>query len=431
MVNAQLVTHGVGQGLFYSGSVMPLHHEGEVNFVYDCGVRDDGKGHPTLASTISTYKGTLPPRGSGGKKQLDLLFISHLHDDHTAGLPELLKDVETRYLFLPYLAEWERALVFMQSSGGEAWFPSFLADPVLFATTELGVRYVVLLTGAEPKGGRPGREDNPDRPPQEDLEGSLDRAVSMLEDDPNRDRTLAGERGLPRWQSLKLDQRVLLKTDSRPLRLPYWRFKFFSAPPNQGALAQFRNDVNALLRGRSLADLLTSPAGIKGLEAAYEKLSDSSRELHWKVNNTSLVTYHGPNNQALGDAHTSCSGPNCCKFVSGPCLGGSFGEPFGTLLTGDLHFLYSDLYLQQMTHFASEQRLISTLLMPHHGARSSWNPRLLQDLPNLKQVIASASVHSRYGHPSAGPIQDVIQAGRDYYWSRQQHDVRVDMHLRV
>lgn len=431
VIGAQLVTHGVGQGLFYSGEITSHPQKEELNFVYDCGVRDDGKGHPTLASCISRYKGTLPPRASGGKKQLDLLFISHLHDDHTAGLPELLKDVETRYLFLPYLAEWERALTLMQSSGGEAWFTSFLADPVLFATTELGVRYVVLLSRAEPKEGGPGREDVPDRPTREDPEASLDRAVSELADDPNPDRTLAGERALPRWQSLKLDERVLFKTDARSLRLPYWRFKFYSVPPNQGVLAQFRNDVLALLKDKSLAALLTSPAGIKSLESAYEKLSDSSKEVHWNINNTSLVTYHGPNDRAHGLAHTSCSGPKCCKFGSGPCLGGSFGDPFGTLLTGDLHFLQPDLYTKQMTHFASEQRQISTMLMPRHGARSSWNPRLLQDLPNLRQVIASASVQSRYGHPSAGPIQDVLQAGRDYYWSKQQHDVRVDMYLRI
>lgn len=74
--------YGVGQGLFYSGSI----NSGMYNFVYDCG----GKTN-LVKKTINL----LPPK-------LDFVAISHLHKDHINGIEELFKRCNITKVFLPY-----------------------------------------------------------------------------------------------------------------------------------------------------------------------------------------------------------------------------------------------------------------------------------------------------------------------------------------
>ena len=74
--------HGIGQGLFYSGSIA----NGGFNFVYDCGSES-----PAMLRTI-----TLPCA------DLDFVAISHFHDDHVNGLPALFRNHRVEKVFLPY-----------------------------------------------------------------------------------------------------------------------------------------------------------------------------------------------------------------------------------------------------------------------------------------------------------------------------------------
>ena len=60
----------VGQGLFYSGDI------GRFNFVYDCGCSRDFLKKIGV-KVIGPYKRRMD------RKTIDLLVISHFHDDHT------------------------------------------------------------------------------------------------------------------------------------------------------------------------------------------------------------------------------------------------------------------------------------------------------------------------------------------------------------
>lgn len=75
--------HGIGQGLFYSGSI----DDNKFNFIYDCGGSTE-----KLEKEIETL----------GNKDIDFLVISHLHDDHINGLPILLKRTNIKRIYLPY-----------------------------------------------------------------------------------------------------------------------------------------------------------------------------------------------------------------------------------------------------------------------------------------------------------------------------------------
>lgn len=139
---ASLVTdftfHNVGEGLFYSGEV------GSFNFIYDCGA--EKRGH--LYNVIENYtKGKQPSK-------LDLLILSHLHDDHVSGLNVLLDRIPVDTVVLPYLPPIERLMVALRNKDLPLWFYEFLADPVSFLFERKRVKKVVLLGGREPSEPR-------------------------------------------------------------------------------------------------------------------------------------------------------------------------------------------------------------------------------------------------------------------------------------
>ena len=94
---ADFTFHNVGQGLFYTGKV------GDFNFMYDCG--SERRRH--LNSVISNYK-----NHKLTVSRVDLLILSHLHDDHVAGLNALLNNgISIDTTILPYLPPIERLMV--------------------------------------------------------------------------------------------------------------------------------------------------------------------------------------------------------------------------------------------------------------------------------------------------------------------------------
>ena len=91
--------HKVGEGLFYSGRI------DNFNFVYDCGAQCDSQHKSRhLNSVVDNYTSALRT----AKANVDLLILSHLHEDHVAGLNRLLSQVSVDIVMLPYLPPFER-----------------------------------------------------------------------------------------------------------------------------------------------------------------------------------------------------------------------------------------------------------------------------------------------------------------------------------
>ncbi len=95
------IIHPVGQGGFYSEKLTDGNEE--VSVIYDCG----GNNQKTMESYLENYY--------PGKidKNIDAVFISHMHEDHINGLEYLLTHFNVRYLFLPQLNEGEKLEAFL------------------------------------------------------------------------------------------------------------------------------------------------------------------------------------------------------------------------------------------------------------------------------------------------------------------------------
>lgn len=88
------VIHPIGQGGFYTETFTDENNHELFNMVYDCGSETDKSRH--ILSYLKKYI-------SGSNKNIDAVFISHLHNDHINGLDYLLRTSTVRNLFLPQL----------------------------------------------------------------------------------------------------------------------------------------------------------------------------------------------------------------------------------------------------------------------------------------------------------------------------------------
>ncbi|MDE6188800.1 MAG: MBL fold metallo-hydrolase, partial [Clostridia bacterium] len=86
---------GVGQGLFYTGSLM----HGTYNFVFDCG---SSSRELYLNKQIDEYVHELSYNRKI-KPNIDFMVVSHFHKDHINGIFTLLNECNVKKLYLPYL----------------------------------------------------------------------------------------------------------------------------------------------------------------------------------------------------------------------------------------------------------------------------------------------------------------------------------------
>ena len=79
--------HNVGQGLFYLGSI------GNFKLIYNVRTQNETLVNLAIERQLHSWKG----------KKINLLIISHLHEDHANGVPYLLENVDVDSVILPYL----------------------------------------------------------------------------------------------------------------------------------------------------------------------------------------------------------------------------------------------------------------------------------------------------------------------------------------
>ena len=119
-----------------------------------------------LSNSISEYKSLIHGR-------LNLLFISHLHDDHVSGIPELIRDVAVDAVVLPEIMVDMRLLLAAQHDGIESnpELIEFYEDPELFFARR-GVKRIyrlgpgnsaveTLFTDPPPRSNRSNSKQDP------------------------------------------------------------------------------------------------------------------------------------------------------------------------------------------------------------------------------------------------------------------------------
>lgn len=389
-----------------------MHAHPTFRYVYDCG--EYGQSRSNVVSAVSAYGKEL--KGA----DLDILFISHAHADHTNAISDLFTTItggkgRIKTIVLPLLDPLDRLIAFAQSSGREHAPVEGLALEILIdpaAALSPLARDVIFMVGTDgpPSDLDPVDPDDPDDPINNTLrgdDGDLGALVARL--------PFGLEGGLPtrKGQVVTLSHTVdiLLKNPHRSDcddDADDWCFKTFVDPAVFAQRVTFVTELKRRLQSKKLGagrlvdkltvaamrELLTTYA--IDLTAAYGAAITPK-----DVNVTSMSLYSGPK-------HSSMRRNGRLRIGTGiiPC-----GRAKGWLLTGDASLGVKarlDAFLQ---HFDGVKASVAVLTLPHHGSGHSFSEGLLGLWSSRTLYTTNANPPVKWQHPAARVVNAVSSIG--------------------
>ena len=388
-INGTFRFHAVGQGLFYSGLINNTSYSrGETfSFVYDCG---SISSRYFLHREIDHYKALLPyVVHSKRKKRLDLLIVSHMHDDHVNGLEYLLNNVEVDTVVMPYTDSVIRLLARAESSSEEKFLRTFYMDPIGWFSSK-GV-HRILLIGSPPEGDYRH-------------EGSNDYIRSRYNEEYDRvhvDRScILASGNIGETDILYLDNKA--KAHMQAHISFCWSFRFSNLPLPEAE--KYIDVVESFQREKMLPldDIFHDRLMTKELARRLRNAIPAGKT----VNRTSVVVEHEP---FLKDGGTTLFQSSIPIHI-GPSMRKHNPKRFfynlleisdycqRTVLTGDIELMEDEsLPLGDKLEYTVFQ-------YPHHGARKA-----LPDPASRYNAVPvfSAGIVNKYGHPHPDVIKEL------------------------
>lgn len=385
-MDSNFFVHPVGQGLFYSGHFFGDNHK-IFNFVYDCG---------NCTSGFNKYgrKAVQSYSEMNDNNTIDLLAISHFHNDHISGIASLLKGFTLKKVVMPYIGPKTVYLV------------TYLIEICL----QYGIKIeeILLLTA-----GAQENEISEDEFPRE--EGLKD----FSEDDSKQQSLLDNEIEDGEVNDSKVQIRVC-KTASFILKYTeMWEFNFFNLHTTNSNLLKLAKGIESIAKKYGTLELaINHELGLSDIKKLYDQIFKSK-----SFNATSLCCYHGPKKTTKANLNLrlrSFYGARNLSIHALPLHSGLFGiesndlgDNIGTLLTGDIDLEPIDNYQQFHQHFSCVKNQVGVIFFPHHGSKKEWNDKLYKDFGSTNTIwIASCGIGNTYGHPNIGCIEKVLK-GRD------------------
>lgn len=383
--------HGIGQGLFYSGSIhKQVTSDCDFNFIYDCGTLY-AKDNCFLEREIDDCFQNGHPRH---KPTVHALFLSHLHRDHISGVPYLLKNYCVKNVFLPYFTPEELFLFASDTDISDVELRTLYTDPIEYFT---GKNCRVFLV-------HPIQTDREDR------------------ESPNNEPYPFTEQA-----GIFIEGNVVRNTESKTLNEVYdvwgglsicayrydWRFSIYQdqTEREQESIrtkiehAFIKNKISPILPGGQLdvaaLDQVWSDSSLcKNIKALYSSVKSG-------INQSSLVLYHEPTTETL----MSVSG-EYCPICPGCCDRRALLA--GTLLTGDidLHFLRDEgKAFEKFIEDSLRFNTIGILQLPHHGSGHNVCVNQIKKIiyAHMAYLVCSYGFRNRFRHPDPFILDELMR----------------------
>ncbi|ROI00218.1 ComEC/Rec2 family competence protein [Chryseobacterium daecheongense] len=361
--NAEFKFHPIGQGCFYSGII----HVDAAKFhlVYDCGTNSP---EHFLLSEIEDYKTMM------AGNPLDLLMISHFHKDHVNGVFKLLRGLTCKNLIIPYYPPIERLILALTADGTDDDYIEFLKDPVTYLyARDYNIERIIIVGGPNDNQDSDQLINREGVSPEDGITpGKLILQMDLYDDEEIEDWVKRNEENKERY----LDPNVKFLKKPYRVWLPYWEFVFYLEKYDEILLVEkVSTEIDTLIKSKnlSISDLFEKKY-LKELEKIYKSYFTN-------LNNTSLVTYHGPyNNTANPDQMICCYSTYVHDFywrsLPTHCC--------GTLLTGDIELERLASIEKLKDYYKFYWKRICYFQVPHHGSENNWNrtePNGLHEFP--------------------------------------------------
>jgi hypothetical protein len=427
----------VGQGSFQFCSIelTSMGNSGSFSYVYDCG--SISKRH-----SLKTEIDSLVSELRNQSKNLDLVFISHAHEDHLNGLPHLLDKatgVVADVVVMPLLSPVDRliGLASAQRSSarrGSRFFRSFMIDP-LGALAGLGVKRVIQISasglGQEylEVGGEPPSLDNVNQ----EQAPRLASGWSIT----GRERLSA--------QSASDRGRV---ADDSAFEIEIGGFPLWLLVPyvDPGVTRHHEKFLELLAKslGRTKEELLTwltRPGSIEVLAKKHRRMLRHCYEKISNLNGTSMSLYSGPRFHPNGR-------PEITPVFSGYAGNLGFarrswiwwcvsryhrrqnGGRIAWLSSGDSELGELSSRSAFLAHYSRVLSTVGTFVLPHHGSEPNFDVGLLRAIqPNA--CISSSASKGKWRHPAKEVVDEIETRGILIARVNEILDTRLDETVRV
>jgi len=371
-MEASLMFHNVGQGLFYSGQIK-CENESNFNFVYDCGGVETTPRSRSLTLDTCIDRHTTYLAG----QDIDMLVISHFHSDHINGISKLLEKNKINDIIIPFYTFEERLLIQLHECDTYRTNDqiSFLVNPYQFLMDK-GVQRIIVITHQQNNDGM-----------RIDKSIDLDKLISVIPDGNEYDE-------------LRNNNSIIVKTDKEPIKKDCWHFAFY-------ADVKFKGKFNSSLAKNRIEDLKNATTeqdrqkAIKEIKASYNVSSG-------QMNETSLIMVHKCDNCTKPmDMYQFPNIGHGILWSYKRCHSSLINEPQIHILTGDFNFkttCWNDVKKHFGTFIDSENLVMQ---IAHHGSIDNWDIKILADAEHSLFVIPFGA-KNRYGHPSIEVEKDIV-----------------------
>lgn len=373
----------VGQGGLLVGEAKV--DSARLSWVYDCGSNQ--------LEPLRREIGRIP-----ADRPLDLLFLSHLDNDHVSGVDHLLLQVDVEEVVLPYLSELERTLTTAEEMARGALSTSFLdfvnsPEGWLF---DRGVRRVTFIA-PDPGDGDVG-PDLPELPGPREPERKVEQFRAKWSRRPVQDSPRSTAGVVEAVRVFETGASLLLLGNGEPLGailLPYVH------PPSIERLDKFRRELDKLfpdLTPIEIIDMARTRDGREKLRRCYDAL--------WTDHNkVSLSLYMG----------------------AGAREGG-----WAWLSTGDADLKAGSRRKAFLRFFARLRENVVALVMPHHGAALSFDPELVSSAAFPKLLVGVvASGKNKWDHPNEEVVDAIKARNLEYRNVKEKPETAFKMSFQI
>lgn len=399
--------HPVGQGGLFSATLRSTRKK-EFRFVYDCG----GTKKP-LEREINNIAAKDDP--------IDMLFLSHLHNDHVNGIENLLKRYNVKTVVLPYMDnDMKRAVLYYCAGRGRST-TALRANRIIQNPREYFHEQNIIFV--EPRG------EEPDSRPGDDDAGDDNDIAPVFDDIDTEDiGDLGGapegdDRLRPVWacrngsaggwgiRSIDLSSpndpvtpdRMIVFCESGVLE--NWTLIPYVHPLPRSLVNAFINKVENVFGpfdNNKLRDIIKCKKDRKRLSDCYRVLKTSG-STKFNDNMVSMTLYSGP-----------LKGPGKYFMThKARCYRTNTG---GWMLTGDTNLKDDKRRLAFLIRYLKYLCKVGVFMIPHHGSKNNYDQSLLWPFSRLLVAyVAVGNWRENYKHPHPDVKSSITQLAKCRY----------------
>jgi len=332
--------NSVGQGAFYTEEFT----SNNFTMIYDCG---SYKNKDIIENEI---------KRSDLNKEIDLLVISHFHEDHINGLEYLLKNYNIRNIILPFLHPAEKIEVFLYNSNQFIQNLCLHPKETIQNISEFKDIRIIFIS-----------EDN------EEIHDGEPIDINNINDTVNSGTEIS------------------ITKQNKYCKWVYVPFNF--------KFTQRNNDIITIFKREKIP--LTIDEFIKFYFANKNKVINAYKKLKGDMNTNSLVLYSGIQKQNKYDCDVVCHSLSHYPFEYYRHY-----HQVGCLYLGDYNSKGMQKWKELEGAFKKYFDLINIIQIPHHGSRHNYNDKLnFRD--NLISIM-SAGIDNTFKHPHASTVKKIV-----------------------